>query len=248
MVPFICSIFGNKNKKEKISKRYAKILVVTTWLYALLWAIFPLIGWGKYGPESFGLSCTLAWKDMKEQSQSFVITIFFMNLILPAIIIISCYSAIALKLYITYKFMDDSNHIPNMIKMQRRLMVIAVLISIGFVGCWAPYGIVSLWSFYRPGDSIPPEVSMLPCLFAKSSTVYNPLIYYIFSKTFKQEVNRLCGRSNICCTSDAKNGPENAIYLVCDANKSKAGAEEQSIEKSRENETQLISRTCDLHS
>lgn len=100
--------------------------MATTWLYALLWALFPLIGWGKYGPESFGLSCTLAWRDMKEQSQSFVITIFFMNLILPAIIIMSCYSGIALKLYVTYKSMDDSNHIPNMIKMQRRLMVVSV--------------------------------------------------------------------------------------------------------------------------
>ncbi|XP_059369451.1 opsin 8, group member b [Carassius carassius] len=250
IVRFIVSL-TLQSPKEKISKRNAKILVATTWLYALLWAIFPLTGWGKYGPEPFGLSCTLAWRDMKEQSQSFVITIFFMNLILPAIIIISCYSAIALKLYITYKSMDDSNHISNMIKMQRRLMVIAVLISIGFVGCWMPYGIISLWSIYRPGDSIPPEVSMLPCLFAKSSTVYNPFIYYILSKSFKQEVNqlgRLCGRSNICHTSDAKNGPENTIFLVCDANNSKAGAEERSIEKSRENETQLISRSCDLHS
>lgn len=112
--------------EEKISKRNAKILVATTWLYALLWAIFPLIGWGKYGPESFGLSCTLAWRDMKEHSQSFVITIFLMNLIFPAIIIMSCYSGIALKLYVTYKSMDDSNHIPNMIKMQRRLMVVSV--------------------------------------------------------------------------------------------------------------------------
>ncbi|XP_050995214.1 opsin 8, group member b [Labeo rohita] len=241
IVRFIVSL-TLQSPKEKISKRNAKILVVTTWLYALLWALFPLIGWGKYGPEPFGLSCTLAWREIKEQSHSFVITIFIMNLILPAVIIISCYSAIALKLYITYKSMDDSNHIPNMIKMQRRLMVIAVLISIGFVGCWAPYGIVSLWSIYRPSDSIPPEVSMLPCLFAKSSTVYNPFIYYIFSKTFKREVNqlgRLCGRSNICRASDAKNGVENTIYLVCDANKSKPGAEEQTIEKSRENETQL---------
>lgn len=126
---------------------------------------------------------------------------------------------------------------------------IAVLISVGFVGSWAPYGIVSLWSIYQPGDSIPPEVSMLPCLFAKTSTVYNPLIYYIFSKTFKQEVNqlgRLCGRANICCTSDAKNSPENTIYLVCDANKSKPGAEEQSLEKSRENETQLMTNQQDL--
>lgn len=123
---FFCFVFSIE---EKISKRNAKILVATTWLYALLWALFPLIGWGKYGPESFGLSCTLAWRDMKEHSQSFVITIFLMNLILPAIIIISCYSAIAVKLYITYKSMDDNNRIPNMIKMQRRLMVVSFLSS-----------------------------------------------------------------------------------------------------------------------
>ncbi|XP_067274146.1 opsin 8, group member b [Pseudorasbora parva] len=242
IVRFIVSL-TLQSPKEKISKRNAKILVAATWLYALLWAIFPLIGWGKYGPESFGLSCTLAWREMKEQSQSFIITIFLMNLILPAIIITSCYSGIALKLYVTYKTMDDRNHIPNMIKMQRRLMLIAVLISVGFVGGWTPYGIISLWSVYRPGDSIPPEVSMLPCLFAKTSTVYNPIIYYIFSKTFKREVNQLghlCGRSIFCRTSDAKNVPETTIYLVCDANKSKPGAEKQTLEKKRENETQRM--------
>ncbi|XP_048063586.1 opsin 8, group member b [Megalobrama amblycephala] len=242
IVRFVVSL-TLQSPKEKISKRNAKILVVSTWLYALLWAIFPLIGWGKYGPEPFGLSCTLAWRDMKEHSQSFVITIFLMNLIFPAIIIMSCYSGIALKLYVTYKSMDDSNRIPNMIKMQRRLMAIAVLISIGYVGSWAPYGIVSLWSIYRPGDSISPEVSMLPCLFAKTSTVYNPFIYYIFSKTFKREINQLgcfCGRSNIFCTSNAKNSPENTIFMVCDTNKSKPGAAEQSLEESRENETQLM--------
>ncbi|NP_001303874.1 opsin 8, group member b [Danio rerio] len=248
IVRFIVSL-TLQSPKEKISKRNAKILVATTWLYALLWAIFPLIGWGKYGPEPFGLSCTLDWRDMKEHSQSFVITIFLMNLILPAIIIVSCYCGIALRLYVTYKSMDDSNHVPNMIKMQRRLMVIAVLISIGFVGCWAPYGIVSLWSIYRPGDSIPAEVSMLPCLFAKTSTVYNPFIYYIFSKTFKREVNQLsrfCGRSNICRPTDAKNRPENTIYLVCDVNKSKPGVEDLSLARSKENETQMLPNQ-DLH-
>ncbi|TRY66132.1 hypothetical protein DNTS_029072 [Danionella cerebrum] len=242
VVRFIVSLTF-QSPKEKISKRNAQLLVAATWLYALLWAIFPLIGWGKYGPESFGLSCTLAWREMKEHSQSFIITIFLMNLVLPALIIISCYSGIALRLYVTYKNMDDSNHIPNMIRMQRRLMLIAVLISVGFVGCWVPYGIVSLWSIYRPADSIPPEVSMLPCLFAKSSTVYNPFIYYIFSKTFKREVNqfgRLCGRSNICNSADAKNLPEKAIYLVCDDNQSRPGTEDHSSGKSPENETQLM--------
>lgn len=71
------------------------------------------------------------------------------------------------------------------------LLQIAVMISVGFLGCWAPYGMVSLWSVLRDSSTIPPEVSLLPCMFAKSSTVYNPLIYYVFSKSFKKEVNGL---------------------------------------------------------
>ncbi|XP_022542359.2 opsin 8, group member b [Astyanax mexicanus] len=234
-----------QSPKEKISKSRVHVLLLGTWLYALLWALFPLLGWGRYGPEPFGLSCTLAWGEMKDHSPSFVISIFSMNLAIPAIIIIFCYFGVALRLYVSYKSMDNGNLIPNNVKMQRRLMVIAILISIGFLGCWTPYGIVSLWSIYSSSASIPPYVSMLPCLFAKTSTVYNPLIYYIFSKTFKQQVKQLlcpANRTGTCYASQPNNGTENAIYLVCDRNKHKEGLSAQlSLDKSREIETQLNS-------
>lgn len=68
---------------------------------------------------------------------------------------------------------------------------IAVLITVGFIGCWSPYGMVSLWSVLQDSNTISPKVSLLPCMFAKSSTVYNPLIYYIFSQNFKAEVRQL---------------------------------------------------------
>lgn len=75
-------------------------------------------------------------------------------------------------------------------------------------------------SAVRGSEFLPPEVTMLPCLFAKSSTLYNPLIYYIFSKTFKQEVKQLCGRSNACHASSARNNiTDNPIYLVCDSSR-----------------------------
>lgn len=66
-----------------------------------------------------------------------------------------------------------------------------MLITVGFIGCWSPYGMVSLWSILQENNTISPEVSLLPCMFAKSSTVYNPLIYYIFSHNFKAEVKQL---------------------------------------------------------
>lgn len=78
-----------------------------------------------------------------------------------------------------------------------------------------PYGLVSLWSILNDSSKIPPEVSLLPCMFAKSSTVYNPMIYYFFSRSFKREVKQLgwmCLGSNPCHVASSIN--DNNIYMV----------------------------------
>ena len=99
--------------------------------------------------------------------------------------------------------------------------------SIGFMGCWAPYGLMSLWSILKDSSSssIPPEVSLLPCMFAKSSTIYNPMIYYIFSQSFQMEVKQLCSwclGSNMCSNSNSIN--INNIYMTSCEIKPRAAA------------------------
>uniref|UniRef100_A0A3B3Y2Q9 G-protein coupled receptors family 1 profile domain-containing protein n=1 Tax=Poecilia mexicana TaxID=48701 RepID=A0A3B3Y2Q9_9TELE len=187
VVRFIVSL-NLHSPKEKISWKKVKMLCMWTWLYALIWALFPILGWGRYGPEPFGLSCSLAWGQMKHEGFSFVVSLFCVNLLVPSVIIIFCYFGIAIRLYFTYKKSTNSNHFN-----ERKVFweFIAVLISVGFVVCWTPYGLVSLWSVLNDSSKIPPEVSLLPCMFAKSSTVYNPLIYYFFSQSFKKEVKQL---------------------------------------------------------
>lgn len=110
---------------EKISKRTVQLMLAGTWLYALLWAVFPLIGWGAYGPEPFGLSCTLAWAEMKAHSPSFVICMFAMNLVIPAIVIICCYFGLTLRLHFTYKAPQNANIIKKKVKIQRRLLLVS---------------------------------------------------------------------------------------------------------------------------
>ncbi|KAJ0061200.1 hypothetical protein NL108_013315 [Boleophthalmus pectinirostris] len=223
IVRFIVSL-NMHSPKEKISWRNVKLMCVGIWLYALLWAVLPLLGWGRYGPEPFGLSCSLAWGDMREEGFSFVISMFVFNLLLPTVIIVGCYFGISIKLYVTYKKAGLSyNRMPNIIKLHRRLLIIAVLISAGFICCWTPYGLVSLWSIFRGSRSIPPEISLLPCMFAKSSTVYNPLIYYFFSRSFKSEVNKLRfswhGRE-LCHMRNSID--DNSIYVLGEDGKSRA--------------------------
>ncbi|XP_039636884.1 opsin 8, group member b [Perca fluviatilis] len=214
IVRFVVSI-NMTSPNEKISLKTVKMLCMWTWLYALIWALFPILGWGWYGPEPFGLSCSLAWGQMKHEGFSMVVSMFSFNLIMPCVIIICCYFGIAIKLYWAYKKSMNSNRVPKIVKLQRRLLMIAVLVSLGFIVCWAPYGIVSIWSLFSDSRTIPPQVSLLPCMFAKSSTAYNPLIYYIFSPGFKREVKQLrwfCLSSNPCHVSNNIN--DNKMYMV----------------------------------
>lgn len=60
-----------------------------------------------------------------------------------------------------------------------------------FLLCWTPYALVSMWSaFGNPGD-ISPLAGTIPALIAKSSVVWNPLIYVLTNKQFRTRVGSL---------------------------------------------------------
>ncbi|XP_077408506.1 opsin 8, group member b [Vanacampus margaritifer] len=192
---------------DKVSWRQMKLLCSWSWLYALLWALLPVLGWGRYGPEPFGLSCSLAWGHLRREDSSFVVAMFSFNLALPAAVIVCCYFGIAIKLHVTYrKALENGRRMPNVIKLHRRLLTMAVLISVSFIVCWSPYSVVSLWAAMGPGSPIPPQLSLLPCMFAKSSTACNPVIYYICSQSFKREVKQLVRCRPGCCGGGGPRG------------------------------------------
>lgn len=60
----------------------------------------------------------------------------------------------------------------------------AVMISLGFLIAWTPYVAVSFWSMHNSQKQghMAPSITLLPCLFAKSATAYNPFIYFIFQR------------------------------------------------------------------
>ena len=85
----------------------------------------------------------------------------------------------------------------------------AVMISSGFLIAWTPYVSVSFWSMFhsQEQDHMTPLITLLPCLFAKSSTVYNPVIYFIFQRTTRQELRRLQGVM-FCCSHQLNSAAE----------------------------------------
>lgn len=91
----------------------------------------------------------------------------------------------------------------------------AVLISVGFITAWTPYVAVSFWSMFhsQQQDRMAPLVSLLPCLFAKSSTTYNPFLYFIFRPTSRNNLlhpHSFC----FCCPSSPVEEPKNEIKMT----------------------------------
>ncbi|XP_056872220.1 opsin 8, group member a [Takifugu flavidus] len=183
MIRFL--VTGSPPRKGiKFQKKTISVVISAIWLYACLWAVFPILGWGSYGPEPFGIACSVDWMGYGESlnNATFISTLSVLCTFLPYLVIVFTYFGIAWKLHRAYRSIKSSDI--QYTNVERRITLMAVMISSGFLIAWTPYVAVSFWSMrnsQRQGH-MAPSVTLLPCLFAKSSTAYNPFIYFFFQR------------------------------------------------------------------
>ncbi|XP_028296159.1 opsin-5 [Gouania willdenowi] len=165
-----------------LKRHHVFLCLGLVWLYAAFWATMPLVGWGNYAPEPFGTSCTLDWwlAQASVSGQSFVMVILFFCLILPTAIIVFSYVKIIFKVKSSTKEISNFDaRIKNNHSLEMKLTKVAMLICAGFLIAWIPYAVVSVVSAFGDPDSVPICVSVVPTLLAKSSAMYNPIIYQL---------------------------------------------------------------------
>ncbi|KAG1963591.1 opsin-5 [Pimephales promelas] len=163
-------------------RHHAFLCLVFTWLYAAFWATMPVVGWGNYAPEPFGTSCTLDWwlAQASVSGQSFVMCMLIFCLVLPTGVIVFSYVMIIFKVKASAKevsHFDTQNK--NKHHLEMKLTKVAMLICAGFLIAWIPYAVVSVVSAFGDPDSVPISISVVPTLLAKSSAMYNPIIYQV---------------------------------------------------------------------
>ncbi|XP_073672418.1 opsin 8, group member c [Paramisgurnus dabryanus] len=171
-----------------------RLVCVATWLTAAVWSSFPLFGWGEYVPEPYGISCTVAWRryHTSKTDAAYVICTFVCFVLIPVLLIVTSQCRILLKVFHFSRALSIRGIQNNLRQTEKHLSVMFVCISMGFVIAWAPYTVVSfLFIFYKDARYMAPEGFVFPALFAKSSHIYNPFIYFYFNKTFRQELRSL---------------------------------------------------------
>uniref|UniRef100_UPI0037E7EEFA opsin 7, group member b n=1 Tax=Semicossyphus pulcher TaxID=241346 RepID=UPI0037E7EEFA len=205
-----CPNYGNK-----FSYCHACLLVAGVWCYAGVFAVGPLSGWGEYGAEPYGTACCINWHAPSQNSaaMSYIICLFFFCYIVPCTVIFLSYTYILLTVRGSRQAVQQHMSPQNKITNAHSLIIkLSVAVCIGFLTAWSPYAIVSMWAAFGNPATVPPMAFAVAAIFAKSSTLYNPIVYLVFKPNFRKSLCRdvaLCRRSLcgcLCAHSSAQKG------------------------------------------
>uniref|UniRef100_A0A8C5HG98 Rhodopsin n=1 Tax=Gouania willdenowi TaxID=441366 RepID=A0A8C5HG98_GOUWI len=146
----------------KFSGTHAGAGVLFTWIMALACAAPPLFGWSRYIPEGMQCSCGPDYYTLAPgfNNESYVIYMFIVHFFTPVTTIFFTYGSLVL----TVKAVSEAY-----LKPRRKWTRMCVLMVFGFL----------------IGAAFSPLTAAIPAFFAKSSALYNPVIYVLMNKQFR---------------------------------------------------------------
>lgn len=73
-------------------------------------------------------------------------------------------------------------------KAEKEVTRMVMVMIFAFCLCWGPYTFFACFAAAHPGYAFHPLVAALPAYFAKSATIYNPIIYVFMNRQVRHTV------------------------------------------------------------
>lgn len=67
-------------------------------------------------------------------------------------------------------------------KAEKEVSRMVVVMIVAYCVCWGPYTIFACFAAANPGYAFHPLAAAMPAYFAKSATIYNPIIYVFMNR------------------------------------------------------------------
>nr|BBI36956.1 rhodopsin [Polymixia japonica] len=180
----------------RFGENHAIMGVSFTWLMAAACSVPPLIGWSRYIPEGMQCACGIDYYTRAPglNNESFVIYMFSCHFSIPLLVIFFCYGRLLCAVKEAAAAQQESETTQ---RAEREVSRMVVLMVIAFLICWLPYASVAWYIFTHQGSEFGPVFMTLPSFFAKSSAIYNPMIYICMNKQFRtcMVTTLFCGKN-----------------------------------------------------
>ncbi|XP_065056082.1 blue-sensitive opsin-like [Rhopilema esculentum] len=192
--------------------------ISSCWTYGFVWAAFPLIGWSGYELESDALRCSIDWASKKTKDHLYIIFLFIFCFIIP--VSVMCYSFYRVKQELremqsraSNLFGRESKAAKDNVRAEKRHTRLAIVMCMVFIITWMPYTLLSFWaSFFTHVAELPVTLATVSAIIAKSSTMFNPVIYTIMHKRFRQSILATPFGKVLCLSP--KISPEDSSFQV----------------------------------
>ena len=190
-----CLTIYQPMKRHFSTRRMLKIIVFV-WSFVAVWCFSPILGWSSYVTEGSGAVCSIQWQSTDTFDAIFVMLTFVLFCFVPFCFIFACYTAIALNLWKMSKMAKiswgkDSRIAIDKVTVKKKaithgtIMVTAVLIT------WLPYAFVAFRATFSHQENMSALVYSITAMFAKTSTLINPIICFFWYKRFREGTKKL---------------------------------------------------------
>ncbi|KAI8510127.1 hypothetical protein Bbelb_125550 [Branchiostoma belcheri] len=149
------------------------------WVYSICWTVPPLFGWSSYQLEGPRIGCSVDWSSGTVNGISYIMAFFLSCLILPLGVIAVCY--VRLWQHVHKRAGQQHNKKSVASKAEGRIGLMVVVLITCFLLCWLPYGLVALIVAFGKPQLITPTAAIVCTLMAKSSVMWNPVIYVVMN-------------------------------------------------------------------
>nr|XP_045612178.1 parapinopsin-like [Procambarus clarkii] len=180
-------------RNSELTHRRALLIICCSWAYAFITTTPPLFGWGGFGIEGPGISCSIDWVTRSWQNTSYIVFLFVLGLGVPVVVMAFSYTNILLTL-------KQHGHLglqSGVARAEKRVAMMVLVMVVTFLAAWTPYSVITLIMAFGNPLLVTPGAAVAPAICAKSSCLYNPIIYVGLNTQFRSAWSRL-----LCCREE----------------------------------------------
>ncbi|XP_053547684.1 opsin-VA-like [Bombina bombina] len=214
----ICRPLGNLRLRGK----HSAIGILFVWVFSFIWTVPPTMGWSSYTTSKIGTTCEPNWYSGKFEDHTYIITFLTTCFILPLLLIFVSYGKLMKKLR---KVSDTQGRIGSTRKPEKEVTRMVIIMIIAFLICWTPYAAFSILVTAYPSIELDPRLAAIPAFFAKTASMYNPVIYVYMNKQFRRCLLQMFHCRNISSKESDNNATSERLAL----NRDNYGGEMRSI-------------------
>ncbi|KAK2707192.1 hypothetical protein QYM36_015019 [Artemia franciscana] len=177
------------------------VLIAFVWVYALAVMLPPVLGWGEFTIEGIGVSCAVNWEATSYNAKTYGFYLITTGLLVPLTIIIYSYTFIIMTIQ---RAKVGNTAISSGVRIRRtrqkaeaRATIMIACMIAGFLLAWGPYAIMSSLVLVGAKESLAIEATIVPLLMAKTSVLYDPILYAAFNTQLQKSWMSLFGCASL---------------------------------------------------